>query len=115
MVKAVFKKLNSRRGETLIESLVAILAFAISSVIMYTMVTTAADMNYTARESDQDFQDKVIIAEQAKGMGTKATVTLTLTQSPASSQNQKMDDVTVQVYGNTGDLYAYYSVPKGGG
>lgn len=114
-MKAVFKKLKSRRGETLIESLVAILAFAISSVVMYAMVTSAAEMNYTARKADQEFQNKVVIAEEAKGAGRAETVSMTLTRSPAASQSKNMGEIDVRVYGETNGLYAYYVVPKGDG
>lgn len=113
-MKAVFRKLKTRRGETLIESLVAILAFAISTVVMYSMVTAAMNMNYNAREADKAFQNKVKTAEQAQGSGRSGTVTLTLTQSPANSQDKKMGEVVVKVYGDTDGLYAYYKVPKGG-
>lgn len=114
MVKTAFRKLKSRRGESLIESLVAILAFTISSIVMYSMVTTAADINLTARKADEDFQEQVVIVEQAQGAGTQSSVSLSLTKSPDSNTLKPMGNVKVAVY-RSDDLVAYYAIPKGDG
>ena len=48
----IFKKLRSRKGESLIESLAAILVMTLASVVMYSMVTAAADINTKAKNND---------------------------------------------------------------
>ena len=49
MMKALFRKLKSKVGESLIETLCAILIFTMASIIMYSMVTSAGDINRTAK------------------------------------------------------------------
>ena len=112
-MKTGFSKLKNRRGETLIESLVAILAFALSSIVMYSLVTAAAEINYSARQADEDFQAQVAFVEKAEGSGSTKTVTMTLTESPGGS-SKSMGSVSVVMY-KTDDLTAYYPIPKGGG
>lgn len=112
----VLAKLKSRRGESLIESLVAIMAFAISSVVMYSMITAAADINITARRSDEDYQNQQIMVEQAQGSGRSASISMTLTQGANGTMNQYMGKVNVAVYGgDDGELFSYYVIPKGDG
>lgn len=114
MVKSGFRKLKNRRGESLVEALVAILAFTLSSLLMYSMVTTAADINRTARKEDEAFQKQVKIVEEAQGVPTYDKVSVSLTESPGYNNSKSMGEVEVAVYKGE-DLTAYYVVPEGGG
>ena len=64
MMKNLFHKLRSKAGESLIESLAAILIFTMASIVMYSMVTTAADINRTAKEMDEANQQHMIAVEK---------------------------------------------------
>lgn len=101
-MKTAMKKLKNRKGETLMETLVAILVFTLSSVLLYSMASTATDINRTARQDDKQFQEQVVAVEQAKGSKTTGTVSITI---GSGSTN-----VNVDVY-RSGDLYAYYVTP----
>ena len=112
MVKALKKKMNNRRGETLLEALVAILAFTISSLTMYSMVTAAADINQKAENQTEEFRNNQLLVEQAQGAGTQTSLKMELTSSPAGTDTKQMGKVDVSVY-KSGDLTAYYVIPKG--
>ena len=104
-MKQILNKLRSRAGESLVESLAAILIFTMASIGMFSMVTSAADINQTAKEADRTSQEQLLIAEQGEGRGTPGTVTMTLT-SGDNTINVIVADV--DIYGTEGGLYAYY-------
>ena len=56
-MKQILNKLRSRAGESLVESLAAILIFTMASIVMYSMVTTASDINLKAKEMDEKIQE----------------------------------------------------------
>ena len=60
---AFFKKLKSKAGESLVESLCAILIFTMGSIIMLSMVSTAADINTTAKQEDESYNKQIAAAE----------------------------------------------------
>ena len=55
-MKTIFRRLKSTRGESLIESMAAILIFTFASILFLSMVNAAADVNLSVREADDDFQ-----------------------------------------------------------
>lgn len=96
------KRIRSKKGETLIESLASILIFTLASIILLTLVSAANDLNRTAKETDRTFFVQMIEAEMAEGNEkTAGTVTFTL-----SGTSEK---VAVDVYGLETGLYAYYA------
>lgn len=108
----ILKKLRSRAGESLVESLAAILIFTMASIGMFSMVTAAADINQTAKEADRTSQEQMLIAEQGEGSSTSGTVTMTLV-SGDDTINVIVADV--DIYGTEGGLFAYYhSIAQGG-
>ncbi|MGM9590817.1 MAG: hypothetical protein ACI3V0_11710 [Faecousia sp.] len=113
MVKCAFRKLNSRKGESLVESLAAILIFTMASIAMYSMVTTAADINLTVKDVEKDYNRQMLIAEQGEGTPTEDTITMTMTT--ASGSEVTLATVPVQVYGTGGELYSYFAVPPDAG
>lgn len=103
----IFKKLRSKAGESLVESLAAILIFTMASIGMFSMVTAAADINQTAKEADRANQEQMLIAEQGEGTSAAGTVTMTLDRGVGNAPiNVIVADV--DIYGTEGGLYAYY-------
>ena len=58
------KKLRSRKGETLVEAMVSILVFTLSSILLLTMVTAASNINKAAKEADASRQAQLSAAEE---------------------------------------------------
>lgn len=110
MRHALLKKLNSKVGESLIESLVAILIFTMASIIMYSMVTVSADINLTAKEKDAAVHEQLLVAEKGPdgtGAATAGTITMTITSNEGV---KTVAGGTVNIYGTPGStLYAYYN------
>ena len=111
-MKQIMNKLRSRAGESLVESLAAILIFTMASIGMYSMVTAAADINQTAKEADRASQEQMLIAEQGEGSSVAGTVTMTLDQGDKDPINVIV--ASVDLYGTEGGLYAYYEHVAGG-
>jgi hypothetical protein len=104
MMKNLFHKLRSKAGESLIESLAAILIFTMASIVMYSMVTTAADINRTAKIMDETNQQHMIAVE--KGLPTAKNGSATITFSLDGTQ---IAQTPVDIYGGTdGSLFTYF-------
>jgi len=58
-----WNKLKSKKGETLIETLVSILIAALSVALLTTSVIAAARMNKTAKDADVEYYTKLEAAE----------------------------------------------------
>lgn len=103
----IFKKLRSRAGESLVESLAAILVVTMASIVMYSMVTAAADINLKAKRNDQAVQEQMAVAERGEGTSTQGVIRMYI-QDGASEAI--VATVPVDVYGgfSDGELYAYY-------
>lgn len=107
MMKQIIRKFRSRAGESLVESLIAILIFTLASIVMYTMVTTAADINMSAKEADRNIQAQLVVAEQAETSPSAGTVIFSLVEGDTTTQIMEVD---VNIYGNTKDaLYSYFA------
>lgn len=93
-------KLRSRRGETLVETLVAILVSALSVVLLVGGITAAAQINRRAAEQDGDFYGQLTAAEEQAAPVETFTVT-------AVDQGSGLDaEIPASLYGE-GDLWAY--------
>ena len=60
------KKLRNRRGETLLETLVATLIFTFGSIILLTMISAAVKINDAAQRADDKFYRDMAIVEKAE-------------------------------------------------
>lgn len=104
----LFKKLKSKIGESLIESLCAILIFTMASVVLFSLVSAAGDINRKAKDEDAKNQAHLIAVEKGE-YDTKngsATVTFTLQRG---TQNIEIAEVDVDIYGGQdGSLYTYF-------
>jgi type II secretory pathway pseudopilin PulG len=108
-MKKLYRRLRSCRGESLVESMVSILIFTLSSVLFFTMVTSATRINQTVKESDEKLQAQRLVMEGAsEGDSTVTTkndkVTITI------GADSKQYDVTVVSAADDSSLYAYYPV-----
>ena len=103
------KFLKDKRGESLVESLAAILIFTMASIIMYSMVTTAARINAQARDREAEVQTQLVAAESAETVTDTGTVTMTI--DAAGKQVAKYD---VNIYGGAAGsdvLHSYFEKP----
>ena len=103
------KKLRSRKGETLVESMVSILIFTLSSILLLTMISAASSINKAAKESDASRQAQLSAAEAGENSSIQgAKVGIAVGGNSAS--------VTYDVYISQlepGALYSYFRLRPG--
>lgn len=109
MMKNLFHKLRSKAGESLIESLAAILIFTMASIVMYSMVTTAADINRTAKIMDETNQQHMIAVEKGLPEAQNGSATITF-----SLDGTQIAQTRVDIYGGEDDSLFTYFVQTGG-
>ena len=66
-MKKIIRKLKSKAGESLVESMAAILIFTLSSIALLSMISASADINRTAKVADEQFQKQ---KEESEKNGT---------------------------------------------
>lgn len=109
---SVYNKLRSRKGETLTETLVAILLVGLASVVLASMISAASRMGAQALEWDTALYEAVTAVEtqpdEAKTEAAKK-VQVTIGSEPA-------EDFTVAYYSDAdGTLYSYRYEKQTGG
>ncbi len=106
-MKKMIMRLRNTKGESLIESMAAILIFTMASIIMLTMVTASANINAEAKKADAAYQEQLLIAEKAERTATPGQVGITIIDT---NGNETQVSVSVDVYASdeVGSLYAYY-------
>ncbi len=109
-LKNFCKKLKSKAGETLVESLAAILIFTMASIVMYSMVTAAGDINRTAKELDQQVQQQMVDVEKGEASCKTGSGTVTMTLN-----SLEIAKVQVDIYGGEDDSLFAFFVQIGGG
>ena len=108
-MKNLLKKLKSKVGESLVESLAAILIFTMASIVLYTMVTTSADLNAKTKAMDAKNQADLVAVEKGDPASQNGSGTVTF------SVGGKTKTVSVDIYGGKdGSLFAYFVAPTGG-
>ena len=112
-MNAFFKKLKSKTGESLIESLCAVLIFTMASVVLFSMVSVAGDINGKAKAKDRENQEHLVAVESANDSEKNGSAVFVFSL-PTSSGNKTVATVTADIYGGkNGSLYAYYAKPQG--
>lgn len=106
-VRAAWKKLRRRGGETLTETLCAVLIVALSSTILATMLAAASRMNASAIDQDRTYYSELNDAE-TRAAGVDGTVMVT---GDADGRAFSVP-YAVKVHGS-GDTLTTYSI-KGG-
>lgn len=115
-MKAIITRINSQAGETLVESMAAILIFTFASIIMLSMVSSAADINASVKEADREYFEDMVIVELAEVSST-GNVSLSIMNS-TGTVTINAETTAVSISGDANGLYAYYaasSTPEGGG
>lgn len=103
-MKGVLSKLRSKRGETLIESLAAILVFTLSSIIFLTMVSSASHINQTVKAEYAAFQTQQQDIEN-ESYGLPETLTV---KCGEAEQKFSVNKVVTE------ELTAFYPTESGG-
>lgn len=93
-------KLKSARGETLTETLAAILVVSLSAVVLTAMSVTSVHINRAADEADRQFREEVLAAELQEA-GESGTARAAVT-APGLSYHY-----TVRITGGEGRLASY--------
>lgn len=111
-MKKIIRKLKSKAGESLVESMAAILIFTLSSIALLSMISASADINRTAKVADQQFQEQMTVVEKAEVAGsTEGHVTFKVNNKLVAEdkvyicQKQYNDS---EKQDNNSALYAYY-------
>lgn len=99
-MKTLMRKLKSKAGESLVESLASILIFTMASIILFSMVTTAADLNTKAKEQDALNQQYLKSVEKGENQTGSGEVLITMGSEDIAS-------VAVDVYGGINEAGAY--------
>ena len=95
MVKT-FRKLKSKRGESLIEILIAVLIIALGCMLVATLYTASMNLNIQASRDDDAFYSSASEMEQfltGGGASTSGKATVT-------DENNKSYDFTIDIFGN---------------
>ena len=107
----IFKRLKSRAGETLVESMVSILIFTFASIILLTMISASADTNEIAQRKDAEHLEQLSQVEAAVAAPASGTVTFDVqvgTGEEIGGGLQYSGTVAVDIYGSEDGLYSYY-------
>lgn len=109
MMKSILNKLRSQCGESLVESLCAILIFTFASIVMYSMVTSAANINGEVKAMDEAHQEQMKFVEKAEVSHFYETGTATFTITGMDGTTDEVI-IPIDVYGGENDtLFAYYT------
>lgn len=103
------RRLASAAGETLVETLAAILVAALSVTLLVGGVNAAAQIDRAAQTADDDFYADLTAAEGQAGESAPLTVTVT---AQGETFETKID---ADLYGGEGDLRAYARQEREGG
>lgn len=104
----LLRKLRARSGETLTETLCAVLVMSLSSVLLATMISAAAHMNASALEKDRALYTELTAAEArsaAKSEPKAVYVTINGTKVTFAAT----------YYGDKDGALTSYAVPAKGG
>lgn len=109
-MKKFISRLRSNRGESLIESMAAILVFTLASILFLSMVNGAANINRAAREADDAFaQQQREIELPTPTDVPNAEVTITIPKAAGTERDTlaREDVVLVQPEEEEG-FHGYY-------
>jgi len=102
-------KLCSKRGETLVETLVSVLIVGLACLAFASMTVAASTINRSAKTADLAFYNELSAAEARSG-----TTDITVTMSWNWAATIQSQEYTVKCTGAAGELMSY-SVSGGGG
>ena len=107
-MKRILRKILSRKGESLVETLCAVLIFTLASVAMYSMIMAAGNINDTAKTVDRQVQSQMLVVEKAEGDGIEQTLTMKITPKGGSALSETIP-VEVELYqAEDNGLFSYF-------
>lgn len=107
-MERIIGKLKSKAGESLVESMAAILIFTLSSIALLSMISASADINRTAKVADEQFQEQMVYVEKAEVTdSTDGRVTFMVNDKTVAQDNVYICSQPE----NDSALYAYYLKP----
>lgn len=107
-MKKMLKKLRAKAGETLIETLAAILIFTLSSIMLLSMISSASKLNETAKAADERNQTQMEYAEKQGDAVSPSQGSVIFRLEDGSL----LASVAVNIYRMPGDSTAFYSYSK---
>lgn len=110
------KRLLNSRGESLVESMCAILIVTLASVAFLTMVNSSARINKQTTQAEAEYRLEMEAAEERSDAADNPGYSVVVTfRDPAGTYSE---DHTVNNVGiatkESGALFAFYSLPQGG-
>lgn len=117
MQRRVFNKLKSKKGETLVGILVAVLIIALSAGMFAAMYSAAGNINLSARRRDEKFFESVENLEKniESGGDNKAVGTLTYIPTDENGNPEATGSSQVNVEVFTEDGMTSYRKPGAAG
>ena len=104
----LLRKLRARSGETLTETLCAVLVMSLSSVLLATMISAASHMNASALEKDSALYSELTTAEARSATKSEPkTVEVTINGTKVT--------FATTYYGGGDSALTSYSYPAKGG
>ena len=115
-MKKIAKYVKNKRGETLIESLVAILIFTMASIAMFSMCKTAANLNSSVKTYTQKLEEQIAIIEKGEAGSGEITDANANAQfhchAPRESEGTSLPpvDVNISVFkgADKNSLFSFY-------
>lgn len=104
-------RLSGKKGESIVETLVAILIAALSCTILMTAVTAAVSINKNASEAQTAFEKELLEAEQQEGT-REAQASIGVVVNENGSSTSESVSINVLVTGGDGKLASYKLAPK---
>ena len=108
-MKKAMAKLKATSGETLTETLAALLVITFCSALLATMLSSAAKLNGGAIEQDKALYRDISLAEDQTGATTSGKVRIEATLDGNSTKFTA--DCPVEFYGDPASLTSYKEVP----
>lgn len=110
-IMKILKKIKRKDGETLVETLVALLIAAIGLTILASMITTTSRLVKTSKDKMDTYYSKNIALDNPSGTGTskKVTVEFSGAGSPSVSETEYVSLFTNGTFsGDEKSVYAYF-------
>ena len=113
----MMKVLKDNRGESLVETLAAVLILTMGAIALYSMVVISARMNMDVKNLDNQIQEQMLFIEAGSGTaagGTAAegSVVFEFPGSAGSfSSSVKVDVYSTENSDGTQGLFSYYKKP----
>lgn len=103
-------RLQGQEGESIVETLVAILIAALSCTILMTSVTAAVSINKNASEAQAEFERELLEAEKREGTEEALiSIGVVLNSDKASQVSSGSSDILIT--GGEGKLTSYRVAP----